>query len=282
MKTINSSLTRAALRGFAAAICLVGASAHAITVKVKVENTSDRDGLWFTPVFFGFHDGSFDSFDPGVAATSSIEKLAEGGDVSGLLSDLSGVSGSKGHVLRQDNSGMPPGVLFAPGESNYFTIDLDPTLNRYLSYASMILPSNDAFIGNATPGLALFDVLGNFNGSQYIDILGSNIWDAGTEENDFLGQPFDTTMGIATDTFGGSVSLLGQPGLDAFKGQAIPPAGLTVSDNLSINDQIARISIYEVPTQAVPDSTQYIGFLGAFAIIGFRLISKKRMGKDAA
>lgn len=275
MHSKSSTLTRAALRGIAIATCLTAASVHAITVKVKVENVSASDGLWFTPVFFGFHDGSFDAFDSGVAATPSLEALAEDGNPSGLIGDIAGIAGAKSHVLLQDGSGAPPGVLFEPGQSNSFTIDLDAALNRYLSYAAMILPSNDSFFGNENPGLALFDILGNFNGSQQIDIFGSNIWDAGTEDNNLLGQPFSGPGSI--DTIGGSVTLLGQAGLDGLAEAAVPPTMSNIAPNLYASDQIARISI-----EQVPDSTQYIGFMGAIALIGFRFISKKRMGKEKA
>lgn len=72
-----------------------------------------------------------------------------------------------------------------------------------LSYASMIIPSNDAFIGNHNPqGIELFDVAGNFNGKKIITILGSMVWDAGTELNTemdaaFINQTAPNT-GIAT------------------------------------------------------------------------------------
>ena len=276
MHTQTSTLTRAALRGAAVAACFAAASAHAITVKVKVENVSASDGLWFTPVFFGFHDGSFDTFDPGLPAPTAIEAVAEQGDASGLVAAISGTAGAKSNVLMQDGSGAPPGVLFAPGESNYFTIDLDSMYNRYLSFASMLLPSNDAFFGNDMPtDYELFDIHGNFKGYQEINLFGSSIWDAGTELNDFMGAPFSPLGGVSTDTMG-SVSLLGQAGLDAFNGAA-QATGNNLSSSLMASDPIARISI-----QQVPDSTQYIGFMGAIALLGFRYVTRKRMGTEAA
>ncbi|MBK1880012.1 spondin domain-containing protein [Pelagicoccus mobilis] len=276
MHTHKNSLTRAALRGIVAAFCLAGASAHAITVKVKVENVSQTDGLWFTPVFFGFHNGSFDTFDAGLTAPGPIEDIAEGGVVDGLVNDAD-AAGIKNHVLADDASeaGGPP-VLFSPGESAYFTTTLDSLSNRYLSFASMLLPSNDAFFGNPNPTqYELFDVFGNFKHGFQIDLFGSDIWDAGTEQNDFLGAPLSSLMGTSTETMG-SVQLLGQSGLNEFSGRGLAVGG-NLSDSLYVDDQIARISV-----QQVPDSTQYIGFLGAFAIIGFRLLAKKRMGKEDA
>lgn len=276
MQKLKSSLIRTATRGILAATCLAAASAHALTVKIKVENVSQTDGLWFTPVFFGFHDGSFDSFDPGLTAPAPIEAIAEGGDASGLVSNISGTAGAKSHVLLQDGSGAPPGVLFAPGESNAFTIDLDASLNRYLSFASMLVPSNDIFFGNPSPTqYELFDIFGNFNSGLEINLYGTDIWDAGTEENDFLGAPLSALGGVSTDTLG-SVQLLGQDGLNNFAGRPLA-TGTNLANALSADDQIARISV-----EQVPDSTQYIGFLGAFAVIGFRLLSRKRMGKENA
>ncbi|MDQ8182196.1 spondin domain-containing protein [Pelagicoccus sp. SDUM812005] len=277
MNTQLNYLKRAATRGFTIAITLVGISAHAITVRVHVENVSQPDGLWFTPVFFGFHDGSYDTFDAGLSAPDSIEALAETGDPSGLVSNISEVSGSKSHVLFQDGSGAPPGVLFAPGESQSFTIDLDSSLNRYLSFAMMLVPSNDIFFGNPSPSqFELFDIFGEFQDGFEINLFGSDIWDAGTEENDFLGAPLSALGGFSTDTINSSISLLGQEGLDNFSGRPLA-TGTNLSSNLFAGDQIARISV-----EQVPDSTQYIGFLGAFALIGFRILSKKRMGRESS
>lgn len=75
--------------------------------------------------------------------------------------------------------------------------DLDPftATSRYLSYASMVIPSNDAFIANGNPAaIPVFNAMGQFVGGSFL-VLGSMIWDAGTEVNDevpmntaFLGQ----------------------------------------------------------------------------------------------
>ena len=52
----------------------------------------------------------------------------------------------------------------------------------------MIIPSNDAFIGNEDPlAYELFDAEGNFTGRVTIDIFASDIYDSGTEVNDGQG-----------------------------------------------------------------------------------------------
>ena len=56
----------------------------------------------------------------------------------------------------------------------------NPAVDQYLSFAGMVVPSNDFFMGNATP-LQIFDSNGNFKGPMTINIYGSDIWDSDTE-----------------------------------------------------------------------------------------------------
>ncbi|MHC4226836.1 MAG: spondin domain-containing protein [Planctomycetota bacterium] len=51
---------------------------------VRIENLGPEGGVYFTPVWMGFHDGSFDLFDPGGLASEALERLAEDGDASQL------------------------------------------------------------------------------------------------------------------------------------------------------------------------------------------------------
>ena len=56
--------------------------------------------------------------------------------------------------------------------------------SRYLNYASMVLPSNDAFIANGNPQAhEIFDGNGNFLGADFV-VTGEEVLDAGTEVND--------------------------------------------------------------------------------------------------
>lgn len=271
MISVSKRLIRVAAQGTLSAICLAGASAFASPVRITVENLNDEGGLWFTPVFFGFHDGSFDSFDSGSAASSSIEALAEEGDVTGLLSDISAVAGAKSHVLVRDDTAMgPPGVLFAPGTSNSFVIDLDAANNRYLSFASMILPSNDAFMGNDnSTAYSLFDMAGNFNDGFSIDIFGYGLWDAGTEENDTMGAPLSAIGGTSSATIGGAISA--HPGLDNFIGTPLV-VGTDLQTAFGSNTHIARIS-----AQSVPDSASFIALIGAFALFAFKFANRSSL-----
>lgn len=253
-----------------------GASVEASSIKLTIENVNPADGLWFTPVFVGFHDGSFDTFDAGSAASASIEALAERGDTSGLMGDIASVSGAIGHTLVQDTTAMgPPGVLFSPGSSNSFTFELDSTANRYFSFGSMLLPSNDAFFGNDDAmAYELFDSSGNFNTGFEINIFGGDIWDAGTEENDGMGAPFSMIGGTSTDTIGGVVG--SHPGLDNFVGTNLA-TGNQLGTAFSSSTALVRIS-----AQKVPDATPFIGAIGGLALFGFSIVTRRQRRADAA
>lgn len=181
------------------------AVATAITLKVTVENIAPSQGAIVTPLWFGFHDGSFDTFTPNAPASTGIEHTAEDG-YTGLENRLPGFEDLEIDLnnfviplnntissLFADNNGSVQSILssvenpfigFFPGQSNSTFINLDNDLaqHRFLSYAAMFFPSNDAFIADENP-IEIFDNEGNFIGADFI-VLGSQVWDAGTEVND--------------------------------------------------------------------------------------------------
>ncbi|MDJ0534183.1 MAG: spondin domain-containing protein [Xenococcaceae cyanobacterium MO_207.B15] len=61
-----------------------------VTLEVTVENLSPENGGVITPVWFGLHDGSFDTFEVGEAASSGVMYVAEDG-VTGLEGTVPGV-----------------------------------------------------------------------------------------------------------------------------------------------------------------------------------------------
>lgn len=115
---------------------------------------------------------------------------------------------------------------FNPGESAVMNFDVpDPATNRYFSYASMLVPSNDAFIANGNPmAHVVFDMAGNFAGPIVINILGSNILDAGTESNTQMEAAFINQTGPNMGTPEGGV-VHPHPG---FIGSATGPAGTPI------------------------------------------------------
>jgi len=75
-----------------------------------------------------------------------------------------------------------------PGESASldFEFEVDTEKTYYLSYASMVLPSNDAWVSNGNPeALPVINETGDFL-MVVIDVSGGDVLDAGTEVNDEL------------------------------------------------------------------------------------------------
>lgn len=154
------------------------------TVTISIENLSPPKGTVLTPLWFGFHDGTFDTYDRGRPVSPGLESLAEDGDTT-LISqefDLAGFGTVQGTILGPEDT---PGPI-DPGETATFTVELDgdDATSRFFNYASMILPSNDFFIANGNEQAhPIFDEQGNFIGADFV-VLGSNVLDAGSEVND--------------------------------------------------------------------------------------------------
>ena len=149
-------------------------------VIVEIENVAPPNGTNQTPFWVGFHNG-FDTFDSGQPASPGLESLAEDGSTSSL-SDEFAASG-QGQV-----DGTVGEAPLAPGDTAKlrFVIDTSSGDARYFSFASMVLPSNDTFIGNENEfTYELFDENGNFI-PQDIIVPGTAAYDAGTEINDEL------------------------------------------------------------------------------------------------
>ncbi len=153
------------------------------SVVVEVENLAPERGTFMTPVWMGIHDGTFDIYDRDVAADALLgpgvlEALAEDGN-----------NGPITETFEERNFGQPqanvtaPGGPFQPGSRAAITFQVSPSLDRYFSYGSMVIPSNDFFVANGNPlAHELFDERGRFVGENFI-VAGSEVLDAGTEVN---------------------------------------------------------------------------------------------------
>jgi len=228
---------------------LISGSAHAQDLTIQFENLNPVGGMTFTPAFFGLSDGSFDLFDPGVAVSSELESLAEVGATTPLTTAFTMAPGTGA-------AATTPGGPITGGSSR--TVDLnvaDPSTTRFLTFASMVVPSNDLFIGNADAmGIELFDAAGNFNGPITIEIFGSNVWDAGSEVNNaddgaaFL-QGIDGSMG--TDEGGVAGLFFDRPDagayLNSLLGRTTAP-GFELTSVFTAQDPIARITIVSAPS----------------------------------
>ncbi len=190
-------------RSFATmAVAALAGSAMAQPVTITFENLQSEGGFFFTPVWAGLHDGSFDSYDGGTLASAwpGLTELAEEGSTGPISDAFNAATGGVGvDGTLTGSTGHP---TLAPGESGSIVLDAgDPTTNRYFSYATMLIPSNDLFAANGNPfAHAVFDAAGNFNGPITIEIFGRSLNDNGTEVNDALGgAAFSANGGLGVD-----------------------------------------------------------------------------------
>ena len=146
---------------------LAGAVASAADLNVRIINLTN--GIWYTPFLVAAHPTGTSLFTTGQPASASLQAMAEGGDISGLVMDLQAI----GATIAEN----PAGGLLPPAMSANVDLDTDGTSNVLLSIVAMLLPTNDAFAGlnsiniPTEPGTYTFDV---------------PAYDSGTEANDEL------------------------------------------------------------------------------------------------
>jgi hypothetical protein len=169
---------------------LLAAPAMATSLRITITNDAQVDGFALTPVYTAFHDGNFDSYNPNEAASAGLELLAEVGNFSAIQADrIAATTGqgnpSVGAVFSSFTPGGDRRPLFG-GESATVDVDITNTgTQRFFSFLSMIIPTNDIFIGNGNPeAFELFDDQGIFTGNRTIKVTGADARDAGTEVND--------------------------------------------------------------------------------------------------
>jgi len=150
-----------------AAMLFSGVSANAAQFNVRVVNLTN--GIYFTPLLVTAHPAGTSLFSTGQPASASLQAMAEGGDISGLVADLTAIGAT--------NAENPAGGLLAPASSTNVDMNTDGTSNVLLSVVAMLLPTNDAFAGLNSitipndPGTYVYNV---------------PAYDAGTEANDEL------------------------------------------------------------------------------------------------
>ena len=150
--------------------------------KITITNIAPEFGVCITPVWFGIHDGTFDTYNGGDPLVPELVPLVE----DGMPSELSELfAASSGSVV----DGVVESAPLCPGDTATLNFDLPPQPEGealYFSYATMIVPSNDAWASNDNPmayPLTLVD--GEFQPLD-VTVLGTDVIDAGTELNDEL------------------------------------------------------------------------------------------------
>ena len=101
--------------GLFAAGSLGSLSALASDRHMSVEVTNLTNGIYFTPLLVSAHNAHTHMFHAGTAASASLQAMAEGGDLSGLLTDVGGADA--------DTSENPAAGLLAPGQTTILRFD---------------------------------------------------------------------------------------------------------------------------------------------------------------
>ncbi|MDJ0576807.1 MAG: spondin domain-containing protein [Xenococcaceae cyanobacterium MO_234.B1] len=268
-----------------------------ITLRITVENVAPQQGIGLAPFWVAFHDGSFDIFNEGESASGALESLAEDGitglershipNLDQLLIESATATGfdltqlvSVDNVIAEEfalspaaaNGGVqstvfnPVSLPFILGQSPGETISQEITLdrddlanNRYFSFASMLFPSNDAFIANDNPTeIEIFDAEGNFIGGN-LTITGDQVWDAGTEVNDEDPVNVPYTLAEIANGIDENGTVQRHPGLQpAGTGGAVDflVNGEPLFANSNFNQpgyEVARLTIELVETTPIPE-----------------------------
>ena len=272
-------------------------------IKVEITNNAPTGGVALTPVWVGIHSGSFDSYNGGLTSQPGLEAIAEDGNnsiVTAQFADFDPVSGGYTYV---DNSGVSPvdalvrtGDLrdqyrlqanvgsesgpppLQPGESasEFFDIRTDGS-NAYISYLSMVLPSNDFFVANGNPLAHSLSSLYDGEGTISFNIGGFNaspVNDAGTEAESYVTSAANGLFGLAGGQSGpdqpaGSLGLpianvVGANPLDALNFIEGPQPLFDFNNGALYGNGIATITITAVPEPSTA-TLVLLGLTGASA-----------------
>jgi len=148
------------------ALILATSSLTVSAQQLEITVTNLTHGMHYTPLIIAAHTADASLYTLGEKASVELQAMAEGGDISGLSTILTSVNA--------DMVANPAAGLLAPAQSVTTMLNTADG-NMYLSIASMLLPTNDAFVGLngwKIPGEA----------GTYKVLL--NAYDAGTEAND--------------------------------------------------------------------------------------------------
>ena len=171
------------LRTAALSALMVGA-VQAAEIEVKIVNNTGVS--FFTPLLVATHAHDTQLFKTGMAASSSLQAMAEGGNIAHLVADLNDADAT---IVENPAAG-----LLAPGAHTMAALTTDASHDS-LSLVAMILPTNDGFIAlnnwkvPTTPGVYK---------------VALNAYDAGTEANDEIinGAGAPGAAGIPADPSG--------------------------------------------------------------------------------
>jgi hypothetical protein len=238
-----------------AVVCAAGlANAQPVQLRVTIQNLAPANSVSFAPLRVGFNNGTYDAFNNGMTPGAAIISIAEGGSGSDWFPAFAAAdpTATLGTVV-----GMPAGPLL-PGASASTDFTVDPSINRFFTFGSMVVPSNDHFIGNDNPmQYMLFDAAGQLNITT-ISQFGRDIWDNGSELEDPANAAFLVGGVNANRTPQNGVVNFNFDLLDTFNGLTTA-AGYVFDRQIGADDEIYRISFEVVPA---PGAAALLGLGG--------------------
>jgi len=168
------------LAGLALSLCL---SQNAFAQNFTVAITNLTNGIYFTPLLVTAAPSTTHLYTLGMAASANLQAMAEGGDTTGLKTDLMAVGAD---IVAANATPLAPGATATATFSN------TAAANTHLSVVGMLLPTNDGFVG--LDSIMIPTAAGTYT-------FYANAYDAGTEANNELvnGGGTPNTLGIPAD-----------------------------------------------------------------------------------
>ena len=261
MKTIMRAIS-ASLVGLAVGV----SSVQAADIQVTFTNNAPTGGTYLTPAWVGFHDGRFDAFSAGTGASLGIETIAEVGDPSALSAIFAG-SGV------DSVAGAAP---VAPGSTVRTVVSLaEDGSNSFFSFASMVLPSNDFFIGNDNPiTTSIAGLLDGTFSRISVDVI--SVYDAGTEVNDFATSAGNGLFGIPGGNAPAGTDEMGVIAIvtsDAYSGFANDGGADLSGLNFSDYDSLATFTLSAAPVPVPAALPLLLSAVGGLSLIRRRSVT---------
>lgn len=151
-----------------------GSFARALSYDISVQNATR--GQIMSPPIAVVHDPTISLFQVGEPASADLAAVAEDADAAGLLAALAGMMGNG-----VDDYAIADGVVM-PGESTTLSVSAQRGC-RVLSIVSMLVTTNDAFVGIESMPLHGCGAAITPSASRGTLRIGAVAYDAGSEAN---------------------------------------------------------------------------------------------------